>query len=105
MTYDALVRVLRLSGSYSSTHSSFSYTGVTNQRETTLAWSTSTGKALANAIVWDDGRTSAVLRTLEKKLENEGIWVGEGEEGYERLSKEGEKDGLRRGGKEYLKDV
>ena len=31
--------------------------GITNQRETTLAWSKSTGEPLHNAIVWQDTRT------------------------------------------------
>jgi glycerol kinase len=32
--------------------------GITNQRETTLAWERATGKPLANAIVWQDRRTA-----------------------------------------------
>lgn len=36
--------------------------GVTNQRETTLLWSKSTGIPLYNAIVWMDARTSSVCR-------------------------------------------
>ncbi|TRZ85885.1 MAG: glycerol kinase [Streptomycetaceae bacterium] len=32
--------------------------GITNQRETTLAWNVTTGLPLANAIVWQDMRTS-----------------------------------------------
>ena len=31
--------------------------GITNQRETTVAWSRKSGKPLCNAIVWDDSRT------------------------------------------------
>ena len=31
--------------------------GITNQRETTLVWSRSTGQPLYNAIVWLDNRT------------------------------------------------
>ncbi|KAF5739068.1 glycerol kinase [Tripterygium wilfordii] len=42
--------------------------GLTNQRETTLLWSKSTGCPLHNAIVWMDVRTSAVCRKLEKQL-------------------------------------
>jgi glycerol kinase len=33
--------------------------GITNQRETVVAWSRSTGKPLARAIVWQDRRTAA----------------------------------------------
>lgn len=34
--------------------------GITNQRETTLVWSRSSGKPLYNAIVWLDNRTRCV---------------------------------------------
>lgn len=36
--------------------------GLTNQRETTLVWSKSTGCPLYNAIVWMDVRTSSICR-------------------------------------------
>ncbi|CAN1797183.1 Glycerol kinase [Linum perenne] len=36
--------------------------GLTNQRETTLIWSKSTGLPLHNAIVWMDVRTSSICR-------------------------------------------
>ncbi|CAJ2656314.1 unnamed protein product [Trifolium pratense] len=42
--------------------------GVTNQRETTLVWSKSTGTPLHPAIVWMDVRTSSVCRRLETEL-------------------------------------
>ncbi|KAG4400299.1 hypothetical protein GLYMA_07G028600v4 [Glycine max] len=42
--------------------------GLTNQRETTLLWSKSTGLPLHNAIVWMDARTSSICRRLEKEL-------------------------------------
>ncbi|XP_072978774.1 glycerol kinase isoform X1 [Typha angustifolia] len=42
--------------------------GLTNQRETTVVWSKSTGLPLHNAIVWMDVRTSAICRRLEKEL-------------------------------------
>lgn len=38
--------------------------GVTNQRETAVAWSRSTGRALHRAIVWQDRRTSARCEEL-----------------------------------------
>ncbi|EEF44845.1 glycerol kinase, putative [Ricinus communis] len=42
--------------------------GLTNQRETTVIWSKSTGVPLYNAIVWMDVRTSSICRKLEKEL-------------------------------------
>ncbi|XP_044487588.1 glycerol kinase-like [Mangifera indica] len=42
--------------------------GLTNQRETTLVWSKSTGSPLHNAIVWMDARTTSVCRKLDKEL-------------------------------------
>ncbi|KAL0319113.1 UNVERIFIED_CONTAM: Glycerol kinase [Sesamum angustifolium] len=42
--------------------------GLTNQRETTVIWSKSTGCPLYNAIVWMDVRTSSLCRKLEKEL-------------------------------------
>ena len=38
--------------------------GITNQRETTVVWDRSTGTPLANAIVWQDTRTSRLCREL-----------------------------------------
>lgn len=38
--------------------------GITNQRETTVLWERATGKALANAIVWQDRRTSEFCAQL-----------------------------------------
>ena len=35
--------------------------GITNQRETTLLWSKSTGKAVYNAIVWQDTRVAETV--------------------------------------------
>ena len=39
--------------------------GITNQRETSLAWQRSTGEPLSNAIVWQCRRTAARCRELE----------------------------------------
>lgn len=36
--------------------------GLTNQRETVVVWSKSTGSPLYNAIVWMDVRTSSICR-------------------------------------------
>ncbi len=38
--------------------------GITNQRETTILWDRETGKAVHNAIVWQDRRTAGMCRTL-----------------------------------------
>lgn len=38
--------------------------GITNQRETTVIWDRATGKAIHNAIVWQDRRTSEFCETL-----------------------------------------
>ena len=38
--------------------------GITNQRETTVVWDASTGKAIHNAIVWQDRRTAEYCRSL-----------------------------------------
>ncbi|MBU1306550.1 MAG: glycerol kinase GlpK, partial [Alphaproteobacteria bacterium] len=39
--------------------------GITNQRETTLIWDRKTGKAIHNAIVWQDRRTAAYCAELK----------------------------------------
>ncbi|ORX40088.1 hypothetical protein BD324DRAFT_616215 [Kockovaella imperatae] len=51
--------------------------GITNQRETTVCWSRTTGKSLCNCIVWDDTRTTSVVRAFTHKLEEEGIEIDE----------------------------
>ena len=38
--------------------------GITNQRETAVVWERATGKALANAIVWQDRRTADLCAAL-----------------------------------------
>ncbi len=40
--------------------------GITNQRETTVVWDKSTGKAIHNAIVWQDRRTAETCRSLRE---------------------------------------
>jgi glycerol kinase len=52
--------------------------GITNQRETTVAWSRKSGKPLCNAIVWDDSRTKNTVAYFEQKLKNIGIEVHPG---------------------------
>ncbi len=40
--------------------------GITNQRETTVVWDKTTGKAVHNAIVWQDRRTAAYCRKMRE---------------------------------------
>jgi glycerol kinase len=42
--------------------------GITNQRETTVAWDIKTGKPLANAIVWQDTRTADYLNGFSDEI-------------------------------------
>ena len=42
--------------------------GVTNQRETTVAWDSTTGKPLHPAIVWLDDRTKEVVARLKESF-------------------------------------
>ena len=39
--------------------------GITNQRETVIVWDRATGKAIHNAIVWQDRRTAAICDLLK----------------------------------------
>lgn len=41
--------------------------GITNQRETTIVWDRATGKAIGNAIVWQDRRTSSMCEEWKKQ--------------------------------------
>jgi len=41
--------------------------GITNQRETTVVWNRKTGKAVYNAIVWQDTRTSEYVSEFSKE--------------------------------------
>ena len=41
--------------------------GITNQRETTIIWDRATGKAIHNAIVWQDRRTADFCRSLAEQ--------------------------------------
>lgn len=52
--------------------------GITNQRETTVAWSKKTGKPLCDAIVWTDSRNKGEVSRYEHVLENEGITLDDG---------------------------
>ena len=55
------------------------YPGITNQRETAVAWSRQTGKPLCEAIVWADSRTKHTVTQFEQKLKETGIQVKPGE--------------------------
>ncbi|KAI3614227.1 glycerol kinase [Moniliophthora roreri] len=67
--------------------------GITNQRETTVAWSRKTGQPLCKAIVWTDSRTKNTVVHFQNKLEETGIEVAEGQ------FKKGAE------GVEYLRDI
>jgi glycerol kinase len=47
--------------------------GITNQRETTLAWDRQTGEPVCNAIVWQDRRTSKFCDELKERGLSETI--------------------------------
>lgn len=47
--------------------------GITNQRETVLAWNKNTGTPLYNAIVWQCARTDRICRDLDKKHGKDGF--------------------------------
>jgi len=47
--------------------------GITDQRETTIVWERSSGKAIGPAIVWQDRRTADVCERLKVR----GVWVSE----------------------------
>ncbi|WP_134678610.1 glycerol kinase GlpK [Paracoccus ravus] len=47
--------------------SSIAAIGITNQRETTLLWDRATGRALHNAIVWQDRRTADMCERLKSE--------------------------------------
>src|SRR5262249_28516315 len=41
--------------------------GITNQRETTVVWDRTTGKAVHRAIVWQDRRTANICAKLKRE--------------------------------------
>jgi glycerol kinase len=46
--------------------------GITNQRETTLAWNRKTGEPFSNAIVWQDTRTAELVGKLAREGAEQG---------------------------------
>ncbi len=47
--------------------------GITNQRETTIVWDRKTGRAVHNAIVWQDRRTSDYCEELRAQGHNDTV--------------------------------
>ena len=47
--------------------------GITNQRETVIAWNKNTGRPICNAIVWQCRRTADICRELENECYSEYI--------------------------------
>src|SRR6201996_1530864 len=47
------------------THKDIAAVGITNQRETTVVWDRTTGKAIHRAIVWQDRRTADICVSLK----------------------------------------
>ena len=82
--------------------------GITNQRETTVVWSRKTGKAVYNAVVWQDRRTSDYCDRLKEEgldgliLEKTGLivdayfsatkvrWILDNVDGAREMAKKGE---------------
>lgn len=50
--------------------SNFKGIGITNQRETVVAWNKNTGEPYSNAIVWNDNRTYDICQKYIKKFDN-----------------------------------
>ena len=53
---------------------SLSAIGITNQRETTIAWNRVTGEPYHNAIVWDDTRTNGLVKAIAGENDNEQVF-------------------------------
>ena len=47
--------------------------GITNQRETTIAFNPKSGEVYHNAIVWQDLRTSSIIAALKMKMDEETL--------------------------------
>ena len=47
--------------------------GLTNQRETALAWDRASGRPVHNAIVWQDRRTAAACNALRREGREDGL--------------------------------
>jgi len=68
--WNTTLRTLKKAYAFAKQHSGgIAGIGITNQRETTLVWDRATGKALYNAIVWQDRRTAKICRDLKAKYD------------------------------------
>ena len=63
------------------------FSGITNQRETAVAWDRKTGKPLCNAIVWTDNRNKGLVAHFTHKLRTEGLAGTKGDEAIATLRK------------------
>ncbi|KIY68901.1 glycerol kinase [Cylindrobasidium torrendii FP15055 ss-10] len=79
--------------------------GITNQRETTVAWSKGTGEPLCRAIVWDDARTKNTVKHFEHKLETVGIRDSPDYDSTAQRQREGSNGGVWRKGVEALRCI
>ena len=61
---DHSIAVLREAGQKVGQGREIAAIGITNQRETTLVWDRRSGRAIHNAIVWQDRRTAAICAQL-----------------------------------------
>ncbi len=72
--WDTTLRTLKKAYAFAKTHpAGIAGIGITNQRETTVIWDRKTGKALYNAIVWQDRRTAKICRALKEKYDEADI--------------------------------
>lgn len=69
---DHSIAVLREAGHHAGHGGAVAAIGITNQRETTLVWDRRTGRAIHNAIVWQDRRTAAICAQL-REAGHEGL--------------------------------
>lgn len=70
-----LVTIQRACEAAGVTGANIAVIGITNQRETSVIWDRKTGRAIHNAIVWQDRRTAGVIRQL--KDEGNEAWIQE----------------------------
>jgi glycerol kinase len=71
---NVILLIDRLSHKHKNMISNISAIGITNQRETCLAWDRSTGHHLCNAIVWHDVRTSKIVEDYINKHGNMNVF-------------------------------
>ena len=64
-TESVIKRALQIAGI---TGSELSAIGITNQRETTVAWNSKTSEPLHNAIVWQDTRSQSILDAVSPEV-------------------------------------